>query len=34
MIVLFYNERMNGRIRFAIMKPPAIKDMVAINDGS
>jgi hypothetical protein len=34
MIVDFYNERINGRIRFAMMKPPAIKEIVAINEGS
>jgi hypothetical protein len=34
MIVEFYNERINGRIRFAMIKPPAMNEMVAINDGS
>ena len=34
LIVDFYNERMNGRMRLAMMKPPAMKEIVAINDGS
>jgi hypothetical protein len=30
----FYMDKMNGRIRLVIIKPPTIKEIVTINDGS
>src|SRR5690242_13568998 len=30
---IHYNCKINGRIRFAIIKPPAIKQTVATNEG-
>jgi hypothetical protein len=30
----YYSERIKGRIRLAMIKPPTINEIVAINEGS